>query len=137
MVARPYASAQGVPFDNTTTTAVLEYKTASCSSNCAKTNIIFPCLPAYNDTTTATAFEVPKKIDENLFFTVGLGVNNCPKGDRSRNCQGPNGTRFTASMNNVSFVLPSNFSPLQAHHQGIPGVFSTESILASLFLLQI
>ncbi|KAF3619459.1 putative leucine-rich repeat receptor-like protein kinase IMK3-like [Capsicum annuum] len=29
-------------------------------------------------------------------------------------------------MNNVSFVLPSNFSLLQAHHKGIPGVFSTD-----------
>nr|GLL40358.1 vacuolar amino acid transporter 1-like [Ipomoea trifida] len=70
--------------------------------------------------------EVPTEIDENLFITVGLGLNNCPKGASSQNCQGPNGTRFAASMNNVSFVLPSNFSLLQAHHQGIPGVFTTD-----------
>ncbi|CAN4087464.1 unnamed protein product [Withania somnifera] len=136
MAARAYASAQGAPFDNTTTTAILEYKTASCSSNCVKTNPIFPSLPAYNDTATATAFttkfrsarkvEVPKAIDENLFFTLGLGLENCPTGAPSSNCQGPNGTRFGASMNNVSFVLPSNFSLLQAHHQGIPGIFSTD-----------
>ncbi|KAI7749879.1 hypothetical protein M8C21_019764 [Ambrosia artemisiifolia] len=66
IAARAYASAQGAPFDNTTTTAILE------------------------------------------------------------NCQAPNGTRFTASMNNVSFVLPSNISILQAHHQGIPGVFTPD-----------
>ncbi|PHU18349.1 Laccase-5 [Capsicum chinense] len=136
MAARAYASAQGAPFDNTTTTAILEYKTASCSSNCVKSKPVFPSLPAYNDTATATAFttkfrsprkvEVPTEIDENLFITVGLGLNNCSSGARSRNCQGPNGTRFTASMNNVSFVLPSNFSLLQAHHKGIPGVFSTD-----------
>ena len=29
-------------------------------------------------------------------------------------------------MNNVSFVLPSNFSLLQAHSNGIPGVFTTD-----------
>lgn len=29
-------------------------------------------------------------------------------------------------MNNISFVLPSNFSLLQAHQQGIPGVFTTD-----------
>ncbi|PHU18348.1 Laccase-12 [Capsicum chinense] len=135
MAACAYASARGAPFDNTTTTAILEYKTASCS-NCVKTNPIFPSVPAYNDTASAAAFttkfrsarkvEVPMEIDENLFFTVGLGLSNCPRGAPSSNCQGPNGTRFTASMNNVSFVLPSNFSLLQAHHRGIPGVFSTD-----------
>ncbi|PSS34438.1 Laccase-5 like [Actinidia chinensis var. chinensis] len=85
---------------------------------------------------TATAFttslrspkkaEVPTDIDESLFITVGLGLNKCPKGVRKSNCQGPNGTRFTASMNNVSFVLPSNFSLLQAHQQRIPGVFTAD-----------
>ncbi|KAM3281973.1 hypothetical protein P3S67_027620 [Capsicum chacoense] len=135
MPACAYASARGAPFDNTTTTAILEYKTASCS-NFVKTNPIFPSVPAYNDTASAAAFttkfrsarkvEVPMEIDENLFFTVGLGLSNCPRGAPSSNCQGPNGTRFTASMNNVSFVLPSNFSLLQAHHRGIPGVFSTD-----------
>ncbi|KAF3672232.1 Laccase-5 [Capsicum annuum] len=135
MAACAYASARGAPFDNTTTTAILEYKTDSCS-NCVKTNPIFPSVPAYNDTASAAAFttkfrsarkvEVPMEIDENLFFTVGLGLSNCPRGAPSSNCQGPNGTRFTASMNNVSFVLPSNFSLLQAHHRGIPGVFSTD-----------
>nr|GMD57538.1 laccase-12-like [Ipomoea batatas] len=136
MAARAYASAQGAPFDNTTTTAILQYKAASSSSKGGQSSPVLPSLPAYNDTATATAFtksfrslrnvEVPTEIDENLFITVGLGLNNCPKGASSQNCQGPNGTRFTASMNNVSFVLPSNFSLLQAHHQGIPGVFTTD-----------
>ncbi|KAM7491879.1 hypothetical protein LguiA_034800 [Lonicera macranthoides] len=136
IAARAYASAQGAPFDNTTTTAILEYKTASCTGKCASTKPVSASLPAFNDTATATAFTkkfrspkkvpVPTDIDESLFITVGLGLNNCPKGARARNCQGPNGTRFTASMNNASFVLPSNFSLLQAHQQGIPGVFTTD-----------
>lgn len=136
MAARAYASAQGAPFDNTTTTAILEYKAAPCPAKGVKINPVLPSLPAFNDTASATTFtssfrsarkvEVPTEIDENLFFTVGLGLNNCPAGASSSSCQGPNGTRFTASMNNVSFVLPSNFSLLQAHHQGIPGVFSTD-----------
>ena len=136
IAARAYASAQGAPFDNTTTTAILDYKTAPCTTKCASPIPASPSLPAYNDTATATAFstslrsprkvEVPTDIDENLFFAVGLGLNRCPPGKRPRNCQGPNGTRFTASMNNVSFVLPSNFSLLQAHQQGIPGVFTTD-----------
>ncbi|WOH12476.1 hypothetical protein DCAR_0831980 [Daucus carota subsp. sativus] len=136
IAARAYASAQNAPFDNTTTTAILEYKSAPCPAKGASIRPVLPSLPAFNDTATATAFstsfrspgkvEVPKEIDESLFFTVGLGLNRCPSGAMSSTCQAPNGTRFTASMNNVSFVLPSSFSLLEAHHQGIPGVFTTD-----------
>ncbi|KAL7229228.1 hypothetical protein ACSBR2_007848 [Camellia fascicularis] len=137
IAACAYASAQGAPFDNTTTTAILEYKTAPCPANgTTSAKPVNASLPAFNDTNTATAFAtslrspqkvpVPTKIDESLFFTVGLGLNNCPSGASPSTCQGPNGTRFTASMNNVSFVLPSNFSLLQSHQQGIPGVFTTD-----------
>ncbi|XP_008792257.2 laccase-3-like [Phoenix dactylifera] len=135
MAARAYASAQGVPFDNTTTTAILDY---DCGCSAAKprqgiTQPAFPILPAYNDTATAAAFstglkslkkvDIPGRVDENLFFTVGLGLFNCRPGKR---CGGPNGTRFGASMNNFSFVLPANFSILQAHHHRMPGVFTAD-----------
>ena len=137
IAALPYQSAQGAPFDNTTTTAILDYKSAPCpAKKGVSTTPVFPSVPAFNDTATATAFsnsfrspgkvEVPTDIDENLFFTVGLGLNRCPPNFNSNQCQGPNGTRFTASMNNVSFVFPSSFSLLQAHQQGIPGVFTTD-----------
>ncbi|KAM6583082.1 hypothetical protein CsatB_010084 [Cannabis sativa] len=136
MAARAYQTANAT-FDNTTTTAILEYKSAPCASkNCPTTKPIMPQLPAFNDTNTVTAFsksfrsprrvEVPTDIDENLFFTIGLGLNQCPKNFPSRRCQGPNGTRFTSSMNNHSFVLPNNISILQAYQQGIPGVFTTD-----------
>jgi hypothetical protein len=77
-----------------------------------------PTLPTYNDTATTTTFttslrkgkaELPSRMDEDLFFTVGLGLFNCSSG---QNCDGPNNTRFTASINNVSFVPPSTFSIL-------------------------
>ncbi|PON79099.1 Laccase [Parasponia andersonii] len=138
LAARAYQSANNAPFDNTTTTAILEYKSAPCASkNCpTTTKPVMPQLPAFNDTATVTAFsqsfrsprrvEVPTEIDENLFFTIGLGLNKCPKNFRARRCQGPNGTRFTASMNNVSFVLPNKISILQAYQQGIPGVFTSD-----------
>ncbi|RZB73046.1 laccase-12-like [Glycine soja] len=146
MAARAYQSAQNAAFDNTTTTAILEYKSPHHSNHShhhskgalkKKTKPIMPSLPAYNDTNTVTAFsksfrsprkvEVPDEIDQSLFFTVGLGINKCPKNFGPKRCQGPiNGTRFTASMNNVSFVLPNNVSILQAHHLGIPGVFTTD-----------
>ncbi|XP_044461244.1 laccase-12-like [Mangifera indica] len=136
MAARAYASAPTAPFDNTTTTAILEYKSAPCPPKGLFVKPVMPTLPAFNDTNTVTAFttqfrspqkvEVPTDVDESLFFTVSLGLNNCPPNFNSNQCQGPNGTRFTASMNNVSFVLPANFSLLQAHHQSIPGVFTTD-----------
>ena len=127
MAARAYASARNAPFDNTTTTAILEYKSTTSSQP------ILPQLPAYNDTNTVTAFSnqfksldkviVPTKIDENLFFTMGLGFFNCTPGPR---CQGPNNTRFGASMNNVSFVLPYRLSVLQAYTGNIPGIYTTD-----------
>ncbi|XP_010257021.1 PREDICTED: laccase-12-like [Nelumbo nucifera] len=136
IAARAYQSAQNAAFDNTTPTAILEYKSAPCPKKGLSVQPVFPLLPAYNDTPTATAFaaglkspskvDVPTDIDENLFFTVGLGLFNCPPRFSRSRCQGPNGTRFTASMNNVSFVLPSNFSILQAYQQGIPGVYTTD-----------
>ncbi|CAI9108132.1 OLC1v1007660C1 [Oldenlandia corymbosa var. corymbosa] len=133
MAARAYATAQNAPFDNTTTTAILEYNTATGGSSASRP--LLPQLPAFNDTNTATVFEnqlrsipsveskVPLKIDHSLFFTVGLGFVNCNPGPR---CQGPNNTRFAASMNNVSFVLPRRASLLQAYYNNIPGIFTTD-----------
>ncbi|KAJ4839803.1 Laccase-3 [Turnera subulata] len=136
MAAHAYNSANAA-FDNTTTTAILEYKSAPCNSKKGKasTTPVFPQLPGFNDTNTATAFtaqikspskvNVPTVIDESLFFTVGLGLINCTNPNSPR-CQGPNGTRFAASMNNVSFVPPRRNSLMQAYYQGQPGVFTTD-----------
>lgn len=135
MAARAYQTAQNAAFDNTTTTAILRYKSAPCSArNGQFSRPSLPILPAFNDTATATRFtagikspdvvDVPKEIDEDLFFTVGLGLINCSV--PSVRCQGPNNTRFTASMNNVSFVLPGSSSIMQAYFQGINGVFTTD-----------
>ena len=87
MAARAYQSAQNASFDTTTTTAILEYKSAISHSKKNSVKPLMPPLPAYNDTNTVTAFsrsfrsprkvEVPTEIDENLFFAVGLGLNRC------------------------------------------------------------
>ncbi|GAB4824312.1 Laccase-13 [Ancistrocladus abbreviatus] len=133
MAVEAYVSAPGLPFDNTTTTAILEY--TGCNPKAGKLpRATLPQLPAFNDTNTATAFvaqvkspskvDVPLKIDENLFFTIGLGLINCSR--PSFRCQGPNNTRFTASMNNVSFVLPTRNFILQAYYQHTPGVFTID-----------
>lgn len=130
MAARAYHTAQNAAFDNTTTTAILEYDTAVNAGQ-----PLLPALPRYNDTNTVSGYtrrvrslpseknKVPTHIHENLFFTVGLGLVNCTPGPR---CQGPNNTRFAASMNNVSLVLPRRTSLLQAYYQSIPGVYTLD-----------
>ncbi|XP_066359985.1 laccase-23-like isoform X2 [Miscanthus floridulus] len=135
LAARAYASAQGVPFDNTTTTAIFDYGAGATTTTSSPA---MPTLPAYNDTATATSFttslrglrkaELPTRVDESLFFTVGVGLFNCSAG---QTCGGPNNTRFAASINNVSFVLPSTTSILQAHYSSggaasAPGVFTAD-----------
>jgi len=125
MAARPYVTGCGT-FDNSTTAGILEYTQLSNSSSPAL--ILKPTLPALNDTSFATKFSqklrslatprfpavVPPTVDKHFFFTVGLGLNPCPKGQK---CLGPNGTKLAASINNISFVLPST-ALLQAHYFG-------------------
>ncbi|KAH6765713.1 laccase 3 [Perilla frutescens var. hirtella] len=141
MAARAYNTAQNAAFDNTTTTAILAYDSVPCptknngTSSSSSSKPLLPPLPRFNDTNTVTAYtsqlrslqsndlKVPTQIDENLFFAVGLGIINCAPGPR---CQGPNNTRFAASMNNVSFVLPRRTSLLQAYYQNIQGVYTLD-----------
>eukprot|EP01018_Ginkgo_biloba_P040823 Gb_14614 [translate_table: standard] len=121
MAAHPYVTGQGT-FDNSTTAGILEYSTVSNFTSLA---VMKPTLPALNDTSFATKFSqklrslatpqfpaaVPQTVDKSFLFTVGLGLNPCPAG---QTCQGPNGTKFAASINNISFVLPTT-ALLQAH----------------------
>ncbi|XP_004490661.1 laccase-3-like [Cicer arietinum] len=136
MAARAYQTAMNATFDNTTTTSILEYKSAACNNrNRQCSRPILPILPAFNDTPTSTAFtsrirglskvKVFQNFDVSLLFTVGLGLINCTNPNSPR-CQGPNGTRFAASINNNSFVLPRTTSLMQAYYQGVPGVFTTD-----------
>ncbi|KAJ3682717.1 hypothetical protein LUZ60_012944 [Juncus effusus] len=133
MTAHPYATGQGT-FDNSTVAGLLEYEPVSHMKNLP---LMKPNLPAMNDTSFATNFtrklrslanaeypaNVPKFIDRHFFFTVGLGANPCPK---NGTCQGPNGTKLTSTINNVSFVLPTT-AMLQAHYSGkSKGVYTTD-----------
>ncbi|KAJ3668944.1 hypothetical protein LUZ60_010894 [Juncus effusus] len=130
MEARPYVSGQAT-FDNSTVTGILEYENPKILSSYSfnKNLPLFkPILPAINDTSFVTNFtkklrslanaqfpaNVPQTVDQKFFFTVGLGLNPCAK---NQTCQGPNGTRFAASINNVSFVMPST-ALLQSHFSG-------------------
>ncbi|XP_008785568.2 laccase-17-like [Phoenix dactylifera] len=135
MAARPYNTGLGT-FDNTTVAGLLEY-TSTSSSSMKKLPLLKPTLPAINDTAAAANFSsklrslastqfpanVARTVDRRFYFTVGLGTRPCPK---NQTCQGPNGTKFAASVNNVSFSLPS-MALLQAHYQGqSKGVYTTD-----------
>ncbi|XP_020594330.1 laccase-22-like, partial [Phalaenopsis equestris] len=61
---------------------------------------------------------VPLEIDHSLLFTIGLGVNPCAT------CI--NGSRVVAAINNISFVMPSTSSLLQAHFFNLSRVFTAD-----------
>ncbi|XVF08216.1 hypothetical protein REPUB_Repub06bG0207200 [Reevesia pubescens] len=133
MAARPYSTAAGVPFDNTTTRGVVIYDGASAQHLLRR----MPTLPAFNDTPTAFKFssnltglkggphwvEVPRNVDYKMFVTIGIGLEPCPA---NMTCQGPVGAKLSASMNNQSFVLPTSLSLLQAFFLNVGGVFTPD-----------
>ncbi|KAF8402942.1 hypothetical protein HHK36_011035 [Tetracentron sinense] len=140
MAARPYVTGLGT-FDNSSTAGILEYEPPSVSSSSTisikKLPLFKPTLPPLNDTSMATNFtkrfrslanaqfpaNVPQTVNKRFFFTVGLGSNPCPQ---NQTCQGPNGTKFAASVNNISFLMPTT-ALLQAHFFGRSnGVYTTD-----------
>ncbi|CAN1275367.1 LAC17 [Linum perenne] len=110
MEAKPYFTGQGT-FDNSTVAGILEYATTKKRSTLPS---IRPNLPSINgnlSTPQVANFSakfrslasprfpanVPQTVDRKFFFTVGLGTTPCPT----------NTTKFAASINNVSFALPT------------------------------
>ncbi|KAK9030073.1 hypothetical protein V6N11_031507 [Hibiscus sabdariffa] len=90
-------------------------------------------LPAYNDTPTAHKFyyglkalvgacfwkSIPLKVDYEMFVTIWLVLSSCPM---NTSCTSP---KLSASMNNESFVEPTNIFLFQAFYQYINGVYTT------------
>lgn len=122
MAARAFMDAP-IPVDNKTATGILQYK------GVPNTVIpVMPKLPAPNDTEFAMDYNkklkslntrqfpanVPLNVDRHLLYTIGLGQNSCPT------CL--NGTQLTASLNNITFVMPQ-VGLLQAHYFKMKGVF--------------
>lgn len=127
MATRAYSSNSVVGYDNTTATAVLKYSTKR-----ARPKTYFPFLPGFNDTDAVISFvkglrslasadhpvDVPRRVDHRMVIT--LSINEFPCANDS--CQGPNGSRLAASLNNISFVDPS-VDVLGAYYRSIKGVF--------------
>lgn len=136
MAARPYFTGQGT-FDNSTVAGFLEYEHRS-DHWFNKTKTLFkPSLPPIGATGFIANFTkkfrslnnpkytatVPQTVDKRFLFTVGLGSSPCPQ---NTTCQGPNGTKFSAGVNNISFVLPAT-AMLQAHFfENSTGVYTTD-----------
>ena len=138
MAARPYFVGRGA-IDNSTTAGILQYKHPLHHSTLKNLPLLKPTLPPINDTNFVANFtakfrslanakfptNLPKKVDKRFFFTVGLGTSPCPK---NTTCQGPsNNTKFAASVNNISFALPTTVSLMQAYYsKRSNGVFKTD-----------
>ncbi|KAF8364743.1 hypothetical protein HHK36_033280 [Tetracentron sinense] len=131
MAASAYSSGLGVPFDNTTTTAILQYK----GNYTAPSSLSLPYLPYYNDTAAATNFTsglrslaskdhpitVPKKVDTRVYTTISINTYPCV----NNSCDGPSGSRVLSSMNNISFVTPT-IDILGAYYRKIRGIYDTD-----------
>lgn len=135
MAAQPYFSGLGT-FDNSTVAGILEYESPLHTSS-ININLFKPTLPNMTSTSFVANFtkkirslantrfpaNIPQTVDKRFLFTVGLGSNPCPK---NMTCQGPNGTKFAASVNNMSFVLPTT-ALLQAHYfRQSNGIYTTD-----------
>ncbi|CAN6478194.1 unnamed protein product [Victoria cruziana] len=131
MAASPYSDAKGVAFDTTIATAIAEYQGYRPSL----TSPQFPDFPLFNDTIAVNniasrqrslvdkhhPIDVPMEVDKQLEFTVSVNELPCDKGV----CLGPNGTRFSAATNNISFVTPT-INILEAYYQKIDNVYTTD-----------
>ncbi|KAM1525325.1 hypothetical protein FF1_009803 [Malus domestica] len=130
MAATPYASAN-INFDNTTTRGIIVYKGSRSSTP------IMPSMPNPRNTPLAHKFltnltglaggpqwvPVPLKVDERMFVTISVNLEVCPE---NATCQGPLFNRLSASMNNESFVLPSNTSMMEAQFNNKSGVYTRD-----------
>ncbi|KAH6761997.1 Laccase/Diphenol oxidase family protein [Perilla frutescens var. hirtella] len=128
VAASPFMDTPVVAVDNMTATATLHY-----SGTLANSPTTFTSPPPRNATPIANSFvnslrslnsnnfpaTVPQKVDHSLLFAVGLGINQCPS------CKAGNGSRVVASVNNVTFVMPTT-ALLQAHVFNIKGVFTAD-----------
>ncbi|KAL3640787.1 hypothetical protein CASFOL_015755 [Castilleja foliolosa] len=126
MAATPYAVTGS--YDNTTTTAIIEYS----GNYTVPSNLTLPTFPVYNDTLASTNFtgrlrsltdptDVPLNVTTNLLITLSINTSPCEKA----NCSGPSGERLLASLNNITFDTP-NTAILQAYYDNVTGVYESD-----------
>ena len=120
IAAHPFFDSSA-PFDNSTTTAILQYT----GNYTPPSSPHFPSLPDYSSMSAADNFttrkralasedhpiQVPLEVDERMFITVSVNVLPCTHAS----CDGPNNNSLAASLNNISFASPS-IDILQAYY---------------------
>lgn len=107
------------------------------SSSSTSTSEVLNQLPQVRDTHFATNFSdslrslnsklypcrVPNDVDVRLFLAISLNLQDCPA---NLTCKGKNGRRFSASINNQSFVVQSApLSILEAYYRNVSGIYTT------------
>ncbi|KAK7294609.1 hypothetical protein RJT34_17498 [Clitoria ternatea] len=140
MAASAYVVGQPPPlFDNTTTRAIVIYDGEINNTSSSKP-MMMPSLPLFNDTPTAHKFftnitsleggphwvRVPLEVDEHMFITLSINLEKCPV---HATCVAPPlGQKFSASMNNESFVHPvgTGYSVLEAFVNNVSGVYTAD-----------
>lgn len=122
--------------DKTTTNAIVSYDGYEASSD---SEPLMPLMPLHTDVAIATKFftsirgnvkapywiPVPLEVDEEMFITVNMNMLRCPVNE---NCTGPLNQKFSASLNNESFVLPEGrgYSILEAFYHNVSGVYTDD-----------
>ncbi|XP_062023622.1 laccase-14-like isoform X2 [Rosa rugosa] len=133
MAASPCFDAVNSSFNNSTTTAILQY---SGQDYTVPSFIPMPTLPAPDDSMAADDFmmmimalatpeypiNVPLNITQRIFITVSLNQLPCPA---NAICQGPDGNRLSASFNNISFTTTTT-DILQAYYRTLPNVYADD-----------
>ncbi|KAK4428409.1 Laccase-14 [Sesamum alatum] len=129
MAARAYAAAG--TYDNTTTTAIIEYR----GNYTPPSSPLLPSLPEFNDTLASANFtarlrsladkdhpiDVPLKAKTIMFLTLSINLRPCT----NNSCDGPFGERLLASVNNITFQQP-RIAILQAYYDRIKGVYGDD-----------
>ncbi|XP_076920688.1 laccase-14-like, partial [Bidens hawaiensis] len=126
MAAKLFNGQQSSTFDNTTTTAIIEYP----GNNNTLTPPVFPTLPPSNDRNASFNFtsrlrslatpehpiDVPLTIKRTLLYTLSINAIPCAA---NQTCEAiRNTSRFAASINNITFAMPST-SILEAYYRGV------------------
>nr|CAB3447105.1 unnamed protein product [Digitaria exilis] len=135
MAARTFQTNTELTVNNTTATAILEYTDAPPLTAGSPE---LPVLPAVDDLAAAAAYtaalrsldtvDVPTHVDEHMLVTISVNVLPCTPSNETTSCEGPiNGTRFAASLNNVSFAAsPTGVDILDAYYYSIHGVYTSD-----------
>uniref|UniRef100_A0A0E0DCI3 Laccase n=1 Tax=Oryza meridionalis TaxID=40149 RepID=A0A0E0DCI3_9ORYZ len=120
-----------IPFNNSTATAIVEYTDNAAARPAGPPE--FPVLlPAIKDEDAAMAFvkqlrslgnqdhpvHVPTQVDEHMLIDIDINFLPCDATNATnKSCKGPQGNRFAASLNNVSFESPA-IDVLDAYYYG-------------------